>query len=495
MENIWLILTTVLVTMAATDDANPVRHGLCLWLDASDAKTVEMEDNAVVLWRDKSGRDNDAAASGQPLLISDALNGKNVIRFSGKEYLRVESYLDTKHPITAFVVSRRTEEQADGPQWQRLLSTRTGKLPDNKPPYFCLTGTRNGSGEAYPPTVYVMTESEVKPAPLGIGAAVGSEPLNHAFRGDIAEVLVYERGFLTEDALFDVLEYLAGKWGAEISRRDLGWTRTEPIGEIPARVTHDLPLSDQQNEGGWVKMDEFSDEFDGDSLDETKWVSPYRWKGRPPALFVRSNVTVSDGMLHLAMRKEHVPYMDKDEKFHDYTSAWVGTQKLTRYGYFEVMARPMNSAGSSSFWFNHGNRNWWIEIDVYEIGGKVPGKEHHFNMNAHVHRENGVNDHWNTGGSWKAPWLLADDFHVYGFEWTPERIRYYVDGVVVRSVKNTHWHKPMRMIFDSETMPDWLGMPKDEDLPSVYSIEYVRAWKKPDMGGALTEEEVNAGSW
>jgi hypothetical protein len=27
-------------------------------------------------------------------------------------------------------------------------------------------------------------------------------------------------------------------------------------------------------------------------------------------------------------------------------------------------------------------------------------------------------------------------------------------------------------------MPEWFGMPKDEDLPSTFSIEYVRAWKK-----------------
>jgi hypothetical protein len=28
------------------------------------------------------------------------------------------------------------------------------------------------------------------------------------------------------------------------------------------------------------------------------------------------------------------------------------------------------------------------------------------------------------------------------------------------------------------TLPNWFGMPEDEDLPSTYSIEYVRAWKK-----------------
>lgn len=37
---------------------------------------------------------------------------------------------------------------------------------------------------------------------------------------------------------------------------------------------------------------------------------------------------------------------------------------------------------------------------------------------------------------------------------------------------------PLFLIFDSETMPDWFGMPDDNDLPSTFSIEYVRAWKQ-----------------
>ena len=53
-----------------------------------------------------------------------------------------------------------------------------------------------------------------------------------------------------------------------------------------------------------------------------------------------------------------------------------------------------------------------------------------------------------------------------------------MDGVLVRSVENTHWHQPLYLIFDSETMPEWFGMPDDKDLPSTFSVEYVRAWKK-----------------
>ena len=57
-------------------------------------------------------------------------------------------------------------------------------------------------------------------------------------------------------------------------------------------------------------------------------------------------------------------------------------------------------------------------------------------------------------------------------------INFYFDGVLVRTGPNTHWHQPLNMNFDSETMPDWFGLPKDEVLPSTFSVDYIRAWKK-----------------
>ncbi len=258
------------------------------------------------------------------------------------------------------------------------------------------------------------------------------------------------------------------------------WNRTGPLGDTPKHVTDAYPLSDQENKGGWMKFEPMSDEFEGDGLDLDKWnlgIAP--WKGRQPALFSDKNVTVSDGKLHLTMRKEKVPEKFEKLGYKDYTSAALHTKAKAAYGYFETKAKPMNSAGSSSFWFKReGIPGWVTEIDVFEIGGKAPGFEHKVNMNVHVFRTPDENEHWSVGGKWIAPWRLADDYHVYGLEWTPEEIKYFVDGVIVRTVENTHWHQPLSLIFDSETMPDWFGMPEDEDLPSTFSVEYVRAWKK-----------------
>jgi beta-glucanase (GH16 family) len=131
-----------------------------------------------------------------------------------------------------------------------------------------------------------------------------------------------------------------------------------------------------------------SDEFDGEELDLNKWNRGlYWWKGRQPALFSDENVTVSDGKLHLTMRKEKVPEQFEKWGYRDYTSAALHTKVRSSYGYYEAKARPMNSGGSSSFWFQVEDVPGWLtEIDVFEIGGKAKVFEHKYNMNVHVFR-------------------------------------------------------------------------------------------------------------
>lgn len=63
--------------------------------------------------------------------------------------------------------------------------------------------------------------------------------------------------------------------------------------------------------------------------------------------------------------------------------------------------------------------------------------------------------------------------------------------MIVRRIKNTDWHDPLHVQFDSETMPTWFGMPKDEDLPSTYSIEYVRAWRQDEKPSTAPDAKDN----
>ena len=249
--------------------------------------------------------------------------------------------------------------------------------------------------------------------------------------------------------------------------------------EAVKRIRDDVPLSDQKNEGRWIPYAALSDEFEGKSLDASKWWdhNPH-WLGRKPGYFYPGNVKVREGRLHLTMRRDEPPEMPKEKGYHTYTCAAVKSKSLVLYGYFEVKARPMRSHGSSSFWFYNSQEDWWTEIDVFELGGGAPGWKRKMNMNLHEFRAPTRSDHWSVGGSFVAPWDLADEEHVYGLEWDEEEIQFYLDGVLVRRGPNTHWHQPLSLNFDSETMPEWFGLPKEGDLPSNYSIDYVRSWKR-----------------
>ncbi|MEM9660433.1 MAG: family 16 glycosylhydrolase, partial [Planctomycetota bacterium] len=188
---------------------------------------------------------------------------------------------------------------------------------------------------------------------------------------------------------------------------------------------------------------------------------------------------VADGHLRLWMRKDGEAKRDANQEFHTYTSASVQAKELSHFGYYEVRAKPMDSAGSSSFWFAGTSSGWRTEIDIFELGGKAKGHERRYNMNLHVFRRPGDKRHTNCGDAWHAPFRFADGFHVFGLAWTPDRLTYYVDGAPVRWVENRYWRQPLYLIFDSETMPDWLGLPEDKDLPSVFEIDYVRVWRLP----------------
>lgn len=255
-----------------------------------------------------------------------------------------------------------------------------------------------------------------------------------------------------------------------------GTTRGKP----PTNIRGTAPLrSAQSTKVAQIRAD--WDEFNGPALDTNKWVLGITgWLGRQPAWFNPANVTVHDGQLQLTMRKEAVPPELEKRGYHDYTSAALHTRTRSSYGYYEVRARPMNSGGSSSFWFTHedaqANPGWGTEVDVFELCGKQPQHDQRYYMTLHVWRTPQEKRHWQVGSYWTAPWRFAEQFHVFGFEWNRAELRWYVDGVLVHTVQNTHWHQPLFLIFDSETMPDWFGMPNDADLPSIFHVDYVRAW-------------------
>lgn len=280
--------------------------------------------------------------------------------------------------------------------------------------------------------------------------------------------------------MLPLLQAAACAQGPLTDEQKAAWVDLHPDMTTQAvkRTTNRFPLSDQKNSGKWVKYAPMSDEFNGGKLDDAKWwrTNP-EWKGRQPGWFDPENVVVKDGCLQLTARLAEPAAMPKSEGYHTYTTAAMKSKGTTLYGYYEVRAKPMNSAASSSFWFTGGDKVRASEIDVFEIGGKSPGYERKVNITMHVWRTPEYDQHWGLGSAFIAPADLTADFHVYGLEWDEKTIKVYFDGVLVRTGPNTHWHQALTVNFDSETMPEWFGLPKDEDLPSTFAVDYIRVWK------------------
>jgi len=232
-------------------------------------------------------------------------------------------------------------------------------------------------------------------------------------------------------------------------------------------------------ESKWKPIPELTDEFEGGKLDSEKWHDhDPGWNGRQPGYFSTNNVSVSDGKLHLTARVEDLPNLP--DGFHTFTTANVRSKAAVKYGYFEIKCRPMKSKASSAFWFYQHAKEEWTEIDVFEISGVGDKWKNTYNMNVHVFHSPTVTKHFDKPVQWKAPFDFVDDDHVYALEWNKDVIKWWVDGKVVHEMKNTHWHQPLNLLFDSETFPDWFGLPDPATLPSTFSIEYIRSWSRSE---------------
>lgn len=173
-----------------------------------------------------------------------------------------------------------------------------------------MTADSKGQPGAYSAVITDTELSSIPIGPLTIGSSADGK--SHRLRGDIAEVLVYNRAFLSQGDRHLILDYLHAKWNAAIPENPFDWTRIGGLGPTPKHLRQDLPLSDQGNSGRWRLDRQISDEF-GAALDSARWhlspTAPGDWAGRQPALYLPSNVSVNDGTLQIAFRKGDVPEM------------------------------------------------------------------------------------------------------------------------------------------------------------------------------------------
>ncbi|SFF68128.1 Glycosyl hydrolases family 16 [Salegentibacter agarivorans] len=270
----------------------------------------------------------------------------------------------------------------------------------------------------------------------------------------------------------------------------------------------------------WVINPDFSDEFNGETLDSEKWHDYHpTWKGREPGLFMPSQVSVSDGYLQIKGGK-----MEKDTiingKTFNIKGGAVVSKKTALFGYFECRVKAAATTMSTTFWFSGGGGkgpkgcdNYHQEWDIQEcIGrsGDFAGNFFSNGMNSNGH-------FWYTDcdkerHDIRAPAvkfvnteLASKDFHVYGGWWrdaktaslyyddrAPKHMKFY-DGILEKP-----FNKPMYMRLVSETYPyPWIELPTDEELAddtknTVY-YDWVRSYDLVDVEDKSIDQSYETG--
>lgn len=245
---------------------------------------------------------------------------------------------------------------------------------------------------------------------------------------------------------------------------------------------------------GWTQV--FSDEFEGTSLDKSKWNPTYNWghTHNHRAYCVEENVSVNDGKLVIkgeAKRHPDAPATcSNGGKTYslDYTSGAIDTQHKfkIRYGYIEGRFKMPAQLGTwPAFWMLQDG--WPPEIDIFEV--PHARNQHHYYL--HYTQPDWYASHgdaWDHeasfGGVHTGPDKSAD-FHNYGLEWNERYMNFYFDDKLVASYNRpTEISQTEAMyIIINLAIGGWAtdnGNPIEvtSDNPAYLECDWVRVWEK-----------------
>lgn len=210
----------------------------------------------------------------------------------------------------------------------------------------------------------------------------------------------------------------------------------------------------------------WGDEFNGTSLDTTKW--DYWLAGsRRDAVNISSAVSVGGGLLTITTFTSNNV---------NYTSI-IGTDNTfrSRYGYWESSIKWGDTNGMwSAFWFQSPTMGSYL-YDPFISGSEIDVVEHRSTdgvSNGDIMNQVQNNVHWNgygssaaSAGSGNIGSGLGSGFHTYGFLWTTTDYTIYIDGTNVRNwdysnngvpvSKSTEWVALSSEVDDTSTT--WAG--------------------------------------
>ena len=249
----------------------------------------------------------------------------------------------------------------------------------------------------------------------------------------------------------------------------------------------------------------WSDEFDGDALDDTKW-SPNIWAPRKvndedQAYTGREkNIRVERGMLVIEAHKEAYEGAE-------YTSGRLHSEGKGDflYGRFEVRAKLPRGQGTwAAIWMLPSDpyrysttcepgEDWQGSqtCDAWPNSGEIDIMEHVGYQMGHVHGTVHNEAYYWMKWEQRKGRILLDDideaFHVYALEWSPERIEIFVDDVHYFTYVNegTGWNAwpydhPYNLILNVAVGGAWgrAGGPIDDTIfPQQMLVDYARVYQ------------------
>jgi len=266
----------------------------------------------------------------------------------------------------------------------------------------------------------------------------------------------------------------------------------------------------------------WGDEFEGAVLDRSKWqngvqgsnMGPSTAEGKEADIKVMNTpdvMKIVDGNLRLSP----ILYTDPDNpniKYAVPASVRSRGRMEYRYGYAEIRAKvPFKTGVWPSYWSGESNalsgealcEEFSVEVDVFEIFGSpniVVPNLHKWYSSSHdpvTHGCTYTGTH-STSGTDKRYYFenyenLSDEYHTYGFEWTPTEMSMYVDGYCYKTYDITKsfdecpdmtgFHDPRYIIFNNHVFsPNSRFKPNciegyEENLPANYDIDYFRLYQ------------------
>jgi beta-glucanase (GH16 family) len=204
-----------------------------------------------------------------------------------------------------------------------------------------------------------------------------------------------------------------------------------------------------------IKMDRrpfvkvFGDEFDGESLDTSKWYTFYPY-GTPTAkdscsfcrthvvnnVYLDENCVVKDGKLHLITKADTMTWFGRKM---EHTSGLIySKQNFNTYGRYEIRCKlPEGNRQSPAFWLF----GWNAEIDVFEFLCEGPEKVvlsvHNWQSNNCKNKKKikkGSPCYTDASGTRDFGIDFSKDFHVFAVEYSEYLIKFFIDDQMVRYI-------------------------------------------------------------